>query len=557
MNGALVLQGDPGARWYDTQDGAIEFTRDALGSLQVQCSVEVSIATAGPSLSGSSSPYATLESVLGTSRALAIGDRPPEQDHHEAYVVAAAAISAREQAEAASAQAGTRHVSPLLVRTTTTASNTITFAAELTPVVRGISPSLGGTAGGTMVTVRGSRLFPANKDTSGILASIDGVPCVIQPGSARESSSGSASQQSFVCRTGRHTYTPESTLSVVLAPSQAGNAVTSQPSGRAVQFRSRFRYVDRFSSRYTWGGESPPAEGQSIVVREGQTLLLDVSPPQLKLVLVEGGSLVFDPDATSPIRLDAEYIFVDKNGRVEAGTEDEPYMGRAVITMHGTSRSPQIPLYGNKVLAVRRGTLDLHGRPVRHSFTRLACTAVPGDKVLLLQDDVMEPTDEDSRDKRTAGWSIGDVIVIAPTGRKPHEDEQRRIIDVRAPTSAEIERAASSGLLGAPGSRVGSVLVLNQPLEYLHLGVTQRVGDIREASTGGEYAGSRTSSALAAVLPRVDPQDVEYRAEVGLLSRNVVFQGDLNEKKKPSASSAGCGPTAMEPTSSCTQDATQ
>lgn len=31
--------------------------------------------------------------------------------------------------------------------------------------------------------------------------------------------------------------------------------------------------------------------------------------------------------------------------------------------MHGRRDDPEVPLYGNKVIGVRYGTLDLHGQP--------------------------------------------------------------------------------------------------------------------------------------------------------------------------------------------------
>ena len=45
----------------------------------------------------------------------------------------------------------------------------------------------------------------------------------------------------------------------------------------------------------------------------------------------------------------------------QVGTESEPYTKQAIITLHGHVRSPQIPIYGNKVLAVRNGVLSLYG----------------------------------------------------------------------------------------------------------------------------------------------------------------------------------------------------
>jgi hypothetical protein len=68
-----------------------------------------------------------------------------------------------------------------------------------------------------------------------------------------------------------------------------------------------FTYVDRWSSPGTWGGAAPPAEGDSVVIPSGQNILLDVSPPRLKLLLIAGSLAVED---VRDVNLDASYIFI-------------------------------------------------------------------------------------------------------------------------------------------------------------------------------------------------------------------------------------------------------
>ena len=62
------------------------------------------------------------------------------------------------------------------------------------------------------------------------------------------------------------------------------------------------------------------------------------------------------------VNLQAEYIVVSHGGVIEIGTEDEPYLSEAQITLHGHVRSIELPIYGAKVLAVTNGRLDMHGR---------------------------------------------------------------------------------------------------------------------------------------------------------------------------------------------------
>ena len=100
----------------------------------------------------------------------------------------------------------------------------------------------------------------------------------------------------------------------------------------------------------------------------GQNILLDISPPQLNLILIEG-SLQFDEQ---DIELQATYIFV-RGGRLTIGTEANPFQHKATITLFGQNyATPQLPIYGAKNIAVRRGTLDLHGRSKTPSWTRLS-----------------------------------------------------------------------------------------------------------------------------------------------------------------------------------------
>jgi len=51
----------------------------------------------------------------------------------------------------------------------------------------------------------------------------------------------------------------------------------------------------------------------------------------------------------------------------QIGTEEDPFRHKGIITMYGQVRSQELPVYGAKTLAVRHGTLELHGRDIRWS----------------------------------------------------------------------------------------------------------------------------------------------------------------------------------------------
>lgn len=46
--------------------------------------------------------------------------------------------------------------------------------------------------------------------------------------------------------------------------------------------------------------------------------------------------------------------------------------------MHGTKLGKQLPEFGNKVLGVHHGVLDMHGKVRDHTFTLLSTTAAAG-----------------------------------------------------------------------------------------------------------------------------------------------------------------------------------
>ena len=53
-------------------------------------------------------------------------------------------------------------------------------------------------------------------------------------------------------------------------------------------------------------------------------------------------------------------------------------MSKLTITMHGTEFDPALPTYGNKVIAIRYGQLEMHGAPRTRTWTDLKETANVG-----------------------------------------------------------------------------------------------------------------------------------------------------------------------------------
>ncbi|XP_050685917.1 fibrocystin-L-like isoform X2 [Eriocheir sinensis] len=320
------------------------------------------------------------------------------------------------------------------------ATLTYQYLASLTASVTSVSPKRGGTAGGTTLTIDGTGFAD-----SGNVVTIGGSACDVQ----------SESSTAITCLTSAHQGPGE--FAVMVDVPDKGFAVTDE--------NGVFFYIDRWSSVFTWGNEPVPSEGQLVVVDEGQTVLLDQSTPVLKMLLIQGGHVVFDDEATEELVLRAEYILVVGGGSLSIGSEEVPFPGEAVIELHGNFHSIELPIYGAKVLAVRDGTLDLHGAHVPITWTYLEATAAAGATSITLADEVT--------------WKAGDQIVIASTGlRFPRNENEVRTIN----------------------SVSGSTVTFTEPLEFEHVSVTQTLGG----------------------------REVKTRAEVGLLTRNVKIRGNIN-----------------------------
>jgi cell migration-inducing and hyaluronan-binding protein len=197
-----------------------------------------------------------------------------------------------------------------------------------------------------------------------------------------------------------------------------------------------------------------PAPGAAVTIPPDRTVLLDVSPPALASLSIEG-ALVFDETD-----LDLTTGWITVQGTLRVGTSAAPFQHRATITLTGSPDGASVMGMGNRVLGVNGGTLDLHGE-AREGWTRLAATAAAGATQLQLES--------------APDWRAGDKLVVASTDFDPGR--------------AEVVTVAS---------RSGALVQLAQPLAFAHYGELQTIA-------------GRT---------------VDERAEVGLLTRNIVIQGD-------------------------------
>ena len=107
------------------------------------------------------------------------------------------------------------------------------------------------------------------------------------------------------------------------------------------------------------------------------------------------------------------------------------------------------------------------GRVTPITWTRLAATANVGDSSITLE--------------KSVNWLVGDKIVIATTGHRHSQIES----EIRL-----VQSVSGDGL----------TLELDQPLTYMHLGISETFKGI----------------------------SVDFRAEVGLLTHNVLVRGNID-----------------------------
>ena len=330
----------------------------------------------------------------------------------------------------------------------TTALSPVTYDAAVTPVLTGMSERFGSVLGGETILFLGTG-FSSSATTT---VTIDNRVCTVT----------STSAATIQCTTADKPYVPDEPA-LVINIEGLGNVATK---GQV------FRYVSRWSDSQTWGYDLSPQEGEAVHIPKGLHLLVDIdSSPKLSFINVEG-SLIFAPDADPDHErtFDCHYILV-KGGYMEVGTEEHRYTSKLTITMHSSKYDPNLPIFGNKVIGVNYGTLEMHGVERSHTWTELESTADAGATSLTLTDVGGVPLD----------WQVGEEIVIASTDISGRNAEYRTIANIWSADSTP-------------------VILLDAPLEHKHYAGIQTFGD------GSDF--------------------IEMRAEVGLLSRNVKYRGD-------------------------------
>ena len=398
----------------------------------------------------------------------------------------------------------------------------LAVSPDLSPVVYAITPRVGTALGGDLVTIIG-RGFSLGSHVQNV--TLNGMHCKVM----------TSNDTAVTCKTGvRKEMLPPS---VEVLVGGVGLALVNDSTS------TYFSYLDKWSELTTWLNNEPPGDGDTVIVPAGQAILVDVSPPRLFLVLVQG-EMVFDP-SVPVINFNASYIFA-LGGKIRIGTESEPLRNKVTITLHGDrTKSLEIPGVGAKTLGVMN---------LPRTYTATSRYAVPANDPGLLQQEALLAKmqaimgDSFGQDLGTYGSyvlknataSAVDILTsllatsAAPNPGAPVPWSERGIIDIHGAPRLRVWTFGAQ-----PVPRGTKTIVTKEPVDYVpgeKIFITTTSGGEAQELTVASRPNPRT---IVVLEPMVEDHDCFTYAssaygftdtlicyEVGLLSRNVVIQGD-------------------------------
>jgi cell migration-inducing and hyaluronan-binding protein len=183
-----------------------------------------------------------------------------------------------------------------------------------------------------------------------------------------------------------------------------------------------------WSDPAAWPNGKVPVAGDKVVIARDKDVVLDVSPPALAGLSIDG-KLSFSNAAD--LELTTEWITL--HGELAIGSEAAPHTRNATITLTDNVVGEDVMAgMGDRGIMISGGTLSLHGDRT-NAWTKLSETAEAGSSSI----EVLN----------AAGWRVGDEIVLASTDFDPRQAETRIVTAIS-----------------------GNTLTLDEPLDYMHFG---------------------------------------------------------------------------------------
>jgi cell migration-inducing and hyaluronan-binding protein len=220
-------------------------------------------------------------------------------------------------------------------------------------------------------------------------------------------------------------------LPILLLMATGGAAVAQDHADNHADTMAARAHITRtvmWSDASAWPSGKVPAAGEAVTISRGTEIVLDVTPPTLRSITVQGKLTFLDK---KDLGLTTDWIYL-AGGELQIGTEANPYRHKASITLTDNVKGEDINTMGDRGIMLMRGTLNLHGDR-EHTWTKLAKTARAGAGSIAVLD--------------ARGWRKGDEIVLASTDFSPRQAERRTITAIK-----------------------GNALTLNKPLAYMHFG---------------------------------------------------------------------------------------
>ncbi|XP_011804295.1 PREDICTED: transmembrane protein 2 isoform X2 [Colobus angolensis palliatus] len=307
---------------------------------------------------------------------------------------------------------------------------------------------------------------------------------------------------------------------------------------------------------------------KQVVIKEGDMLRLTSDATVHSIVIQDGGLLVFgdNKDGSRNITLRTHYILIQDGGALHIGAEKCRYKSKATITLYGKSdEGESMPIFGKKFIGVEAGgTLELHGAR-KTSWTLLARTL--NSSGLPFGSYTFEKDFSRGLNVRVIDQDTAKILESERFDTHEYHNESRRLQEFlrfqdpgRIVAIAVGDSAAKSLLQGTIQmiqERLGSELIrgLGYRQAWALVGVidggstscNESVRNYENHSSGGKALaqrefytvdGQKFSVTAYSEWIEETPQflhmgeiidGVDMRAEVGILTRNIVIQGEVED----------------------------
>uniref|UniRef100_A0A8C5V5C2 hyaluronoglucosaminidase n=1 Tax=Microcebus murinus TaxID=30608 RepID=A0A8C5V5C2_MICMU len=307
---------------------------------------------------------------------------------------------------------------------------------------------------------------------------------------------------------------------------------------------------------------------KQVVIKEGDMFRLTSDVTVNSITIQDGGLLVFgdDKDGSRNITLRTRYILIQDGGALHIGAEKCRYKSKATIALYGKSdEGESMPTFGKKFIGVEAGgTLELHGARTT-SWTLLARTlhssglpfgsytfeknfsrglnvrVIDQDTAKILESDRFDTHEYHNESRRLQGFlrlqDPGRIVAIA-VGDSAAKSLLQGTIEM-------IQDRLGSKLIQALGYRQAWALV--GVIDGGSTSCNESVRNYENHSSGGKALaqrefytidGQKFSVTAYSEWIEETPQflhmgeiidGVDMRAEVGILTRNVVIQGEMED----------------------------